>query len=202
MIRFIFFTLFVFFFAKMYKSNQNKSNFLYKLCFIVLIAISIASCSRDHKAEISAIEQLETKLNSNLETLEIDETLISTRAQYIEKVLRYFSNDYNKEIRLELGNDLEKLKILRKLYVKRVLEHANNLKEQEELGIQLATLKSDLENGAMSKEEFKSYFNTEKTDTEVLLNSSLSVKKSLYEVEPEYTRLMKTLEPLLPSTLQ
>lgn len=161
-----------------------------------------ASCGVDHKTEVEAIEKLEVSLEGNLKNLEIDDALFSTRIEYIEGVLRYFSNDYSTETSLELGNNLDKLKTLKKIYAKRLNEHASNLKEQEELGIQLNTLKTDISNGAMSKEEFKSYYTTEKIDTEVLVNSSVAVKKALYEVEPEYSRIIQTLSPLLPGDLR
>ena len=199
---FIFFTLFVFFFARMHKSKPNASKLLYNLSFILFSLMLFASCGVDHKTEVEAIEKLEVSLEGNLKNLEIDDALFSTRIEYIEGVLRYFSNDYSTETSLELGNNLDKLKTLKKIYAKRLNEHASNLKEQEELGIQLNTLKTDISNGAMSKEEFKSYYTTEKIDTEVLLNSSVAVKKALYEVEPEYSRIIQTLSPLLPGDLR
>ena len=199
---FIFFTLFVFFFARMYKSKPNPSKLLYNLSFILFSLMLFASCGVDHKTEVEAIEKLEVSLEGNLKNLEIDDALFSTRIEYIEGVLRYFSNDYSTETSLELGNNLDKLKTLKKIYAKRLNEHASNLKEQGELGIQLNTLKTDISNGAMSKEEFKSYYTTEKIDTEVLLNSSVAVKKALYEVEPEYSRIIQTLSPLLPGDLR
>ena len=199
---FIFFTLFVFFFARMYKSKPNPSKLLYNLSFILFSLMLFASCGVDHKTEVEAIEKLEVSLEGNLKNLEIDDALFSTRIEYIEGVLRYFSNDYSTEISLELGNNLDKLKTLKKIYTKQLNEHASNLKEQGELGTQLTTLKTDISNGAMSKEEFKSYYTTEKIDTEVLLNSSVAVKKALYEVEPEYSRIIQTLSPLLPGDLR
>ena len=199
---FIFFTLFVFFFAKMYKFKPNSSKLLYNLSFILFSLMLFASCGVDHKTEVEAIEKLEVSLEGNLKNLEIDDALFSTRIEYIEGVLRYFSNDYSTETSLELGNNLDKLKTLKKIYAKRLNEHASNLKEQGELGIQLNTLKTDISNGAVSKEEFKSYYTTEKIDTEVLLNSSVAVKKALYEVEPEYSRIIQTLSPLLPGDLR
>ena len=199
---FIFFTLFVFFFARMYKSKPNPSKILYNLSFILFSLMFFASCGVDHKTEVEAIEKLEVSLEGNLKNLEIDDALFSTRIEYIEGVLRYFSNDYSTETSLELGNNLDKLKTLKKIYTKQTNEHASNLKEQGELGTQLTTLKTDISNGAMSKEEFKSYYTTEKIDTEVLLNSSVAVKKALYEVEPEYSRIIETLSPLLPGDLR
>tara|TARA_B110000977_G_scaffold3885_1_gene5349 strand:- start:1325 stop:1954 length:630 start_codon:yes stop_codon:yes gene_type:complete len=199
---FIFFTLFVFFFARMYKFKLNPSKLLYNLSFILFSLMLFASCGVDHKTEVEAIEKLEVSLEGNLKNLEIDDALFSTRIEYIEGVLRYFSNDYSTETSLELGNNLDKLKTLKKIYAKRLNEQASNLKEQGELGIQLNTLKTDISNGAMSKEEFKSYYTTEKIDTEVLLNSSVAVKKALYEVEPEYSRIIQTLSPLLPGDLR
>ena len=186
----------------MYKSKPNTSKLLYNLSIFLFSLVLFTSCGRSHKTEVDAIEKLEVSLEANLQNLEIDDALFSTRIKYIERVLRYFSNDYYAEMSLELGNNLDKLKSLKKIYAKRLNEHASNLKEQGELVTQLTTLKTDISNGAMSKEEFKSYFNTEKIDTEVLLNSSLAVKKSLYEVEPEYSRILETLTPLLPDNLR
>jgi hypothetical protein len=199
---FIFFTLFVFFFARMYKSKPNTSKLLYNLSIFLFSLVLFTSCGGNHKTEMDAIEKLEVRLEENLKNLEIDDALFSARIEYIERVLRYFSNDYNTQMSLELGNNLDKLKSIKKIYAKRLNEHASNLKEQGELGTQLTTLKTDISNGAMSKEEFKSYFNTEKIDTEVLLNSSVAVKKALYEVEPEYSRIIETLTPLLPDNLR
>jgi hypothetical protein len=164
--------------------------------------VLFTSCGGKHRAEVAAVEKLEVSLEGNLKNLEIDDALFSTRIEYIESVLRYFSNDYSTEVSLELGNNLDKLKSLKKIYAKRLNEHAHNLKEQGELGTQLTALKTDISNGAMRKEAFKSYFNTEKIDIEVLLNSSVAVKKALYEVEPEYSRIIETLTPLLPGDLR
>ncbi|MFB1012800.1 MAG: hypothetical protein QMC68_03530, partial [Bacteroidia bacterium] len=72
----------------------------------------------DHKTEVEAIEKLEVSLEGNLKNLEIDDALFSTRIEYIEGVLRYFSNDYSTEISLKLGNNLDKLKTLKKIYTK------------------------------------------------------------------------------------
>jgi len=164
--------------------------------------VLFTSCAGNHKTEIEAIEKLEVSLNDNIKNLTIDDALFSTRIEYIERILRYFSNDYSIEMTMELGINLDKLKSIKKIYAKRLNEHANNLKEQGELGKQITTLKTDISNGAMSKEEFKSYFNTEKIDTDVLLNSSAAVKKGLYEVEPEYSRILEILGPLLPENLR
>ncbi|MFT5055990.1 MAG: hypothetical protein ACI80H_000697 [Pseudoalteromonas distincta] len=186
----------------MYKSKPNTSKLLYNLSIFLFSLVLFTSCGGNHKTEVDAIEKLEVRLEENLKNLEIDDALFSARIEYIERVLRYFSNDYNTQMSLELGNNLDKLKTLKKIYAKRLNEHASNLKEQGELGTQLATLKTDISNGAMSKEEFKSYYTTEKIDTEVLLNSSVAVKKALYEVEPEYSRIIETLSPLLPGDLR
>jgi len=199
---FIFFTLFVFLFARMYKSKPNASKLSYNLFFILFSLVLFTSCGGKHRAEVAAVEKLEVSLEGNLKNLEIDDALFSTRIEYIESVLRYFSNDYSTEVSLELGNNLDKLKSLKKIYAKRLNEHAHNLKEQGELDTQLTALKTDISNGAMRKEAFKSYFNTEKIDIEVLLNSSVAVKKALYEVEPEYSRIIETLTPLLPGDLR
>jgi hypothetical protein len=45
----------------------------------------------------------------------------------------------------------------------------------------------------MRKEDFKKYFAQEKKDTYELISRSLKIKKSLYEIEPEYIKLEKNL---------
>ena len=67
---------------------------------------------------------------------------------------------------------------------------------------QLSALKQDLKAGKLSKQEFKNYFATEKLDVEKLLTSSRLVNKTLYEVEPDYIRITKYLQPFLAKIKQ
>ena len=56
--------------------------------------------------------------------------------------------------------------------------------------------------GIILEKEFKNYFATEKLDVEKLLTSSRLVNKTLYEVEPDYIRITKYLQPFLAKIKQ
>ena len=66
-------------------------------------------------------------------------------------------------------------------------------KEQKDLTSQMKNLLSDVKSNRLSKNEFKQYFAQEKKDIFELVIRSEKIKKSLYEIEPEYIKLEKTL---------
>ena len=67
------------------------------------------------------------------------------------------------------------------------------MKEQNELKKQLDNLMLDIQNKTISTEEFKQYIKKERTDIDELISRSKDIKKSFYEIEPEYNKLSKTL---------
>lgn len=163
----------------------------------MLLSISIYSCSNKYEQELLHIEALTEKLETSKGNFDLDIPLFESRISYIKSTLRFFRNDYKDTISLELGNNLSRYKAISKIYLKKTGEFRSNEKDQNELELQLSNLKADLLNGKLTKDEFKNYYQTEKADIEKLINSSLSVKKNLYEVEPEYSRITKALNPLM-----
>jgi hypothetical protein len=111
-------------------------------------------------------------------------------------MLRAFKNHYNKEMTEEMGNQLSKFHVIRKIYTKKIGDHGFQVKEQKEIYKQLADLRTDVENGARSKEEFKEYYKTESDAITKLTIKSSEINKALYELEPEYTRIYTTLKPI------
>ena len=69
--------------------------------------------------------------------------------------------------------------------------------EQKELEDQLKALRTDVKKGRMSKNEFKNHFSIEKMDVEALISESELAKKTLYELEPEYSRLVQEISTQL-----
>jgi hypothetical protein len=165
---------------------------IYTLGFALVF--TLAGCSGGFTEEIKYVETIQTSLENNEANFDIDISLFKGRISYIQETLRTFTNDFEGEMPLELGNQLSKLKGIKKIYSKRVGEYETNLKEQEELKKQLSNLTIDLKNSSISKEEFKTFISTEQADIDRLLSSSIEIKKAFYEIESEYTRISGTIE--------
>lgn len=161
------------------------------LSFIGLLTLSNCSSLNDEK--LKAIYELQDTLESNQENITIDISLFKYRIEVIEHTLRDYSNDYTGTINQDLGLKLSRFKVLKKIYSKQIGEYDFCSKEQKELTKQLTNLLSDVESNKMRKEDFKKYFAQEKKDTYELISRSLKIKKSLYEIEPEYIKLEKNL---------
>jgi septal ring factor EnvC (AmiA/AmiB activator) len=162
-----------------------------------VLAWGMTSCSFTHREELKHIEQLEEKLLANHSNLAIDEKLFQDRAVYIDSVLMAFKNNYKDTISLELGNQLSRFKSIRKNYTHQVKQFMKHTTEQKELEDQLKALRTDVKKGRMSKNEFKNHFSIEKMDVEALISESELAKKTLYELEPEYSRLVQEISTQL-----
>ena len=163
------------------------------IAFAMIVAV--VACSSSHSEEIKLTESLMKKLEQNESTLSLDIVLFTQRTEHIERVLASFKNTYTDTIGKELGDNLSRLNVLRKIYERNTGSYYENIKNQEELKKQLNNLKTDLKNGEISKKEFKAYYKTESEDIEELIIKSKELNKSYYELEPEYTRITEYLEP-------
>lgn len=172
-----------------------KNSILWSMLAFTLLMTN-TSCNK-YEEELHHLNDLQETLQANKDNFDLDIPLFDTRIEFIEKTLRTFANDYTDTMSLELGNKLSRYKAIKKIYSKSVKEYNRNELEQSELEKQLANLKTDLKNGKFSKDEFKGYYNTEKTDVQALVASTNSVKKTLYEVEPDYKRITEELLPIL-----
>jgi hypothetical protein len=177
----------------MFKCKMKSLIKYYPAVFIVLL-LSIASCTSE--PELAKIAELESLLEQNEPNLKVDDLLFNARLAEMDEILRAFKNYYNKTMTEELGNELSKFDVIRKIYMKKLADYGIQQKEQKELTTQIASLKIDVQNGTLSKDAFKEYFRQESDDISKLTITSIEIKKTLYEIEPEYARLYKSLKPI------
>lgn len=161
----------------------------------LLISMSV-SCTQSASKEKELITQLQEKLDSNQVNLHLDADLFRARAEHIDQTLRTFGNHYKSTMSKELGDNLSKYKNFKKIYLRNAATHSKSMKEQVELVSQLEKLMTDLKDGKLTKDEFKIYYRTEKTDVDILLLKSKDLGMQLYEIEPEYTRITNYLNPI------
>ena len=174
-----------------FKSYLYNSKALIILSFIGLLTLSYCSSYNNQKLEV--INKLQDTLRLNQENLAIDIAIFKYRIEEIEKTLRNYHNEYKDTINQDLGLKLSRYKVLKKIYNKQVGEYDFCTQEQKELIQQLENLYIDVKAKRLDKEAFKSYFAQEKYDTHELIKRSKGIKKSLYEIEPEYIKLEKEL---------
>ncbi len=172
-------------------------SYLYKSKSILILSIfgllTLSNCRLFNNEKIKAIQELQDTLILNQENLSIDITLFKYRIEAIEQTIRNYRINYKGTINQDLGLQLSRFKVLKKIYSKQIGEYNFCSKEQKELTTQMRNLLSDVESNSLSKNEFKQYFAQEKKDIHELVTRSERIKKSLYEIEPEYIKLEKTL---------
>lgn len=161
------------------------------------LLITLYGCSSKFSEEIKVTKELAKQLEQNDDNKNIDIKSIKDRAAEVDLLILTFKTQYTDTVSKELGDNLTKLKVLKKIYTRNVGRYAENKKNQIELKEQLTNLLTDLENNKITKEEFKAYFKTEKDDVTQHIEQCNDVSRTLYEVEPEYTRLMEYLQPFI-----
>ena len=178
----------------MFKCKMNSLIKYYAFLPLVLL-LSFASCN-NHSEELEKIVELESLLAENEENLKVDDMLFNARIAEMEEMLRAFKHHYKDTMTEELGNQLSKFHVLRKIYTKKLADYGVQQKEQAALMNQVVNLKNDVTSGALSKEEVKQYLRQESDDIAKLTIKSKEIKKTLYEIEPEYIRLYDALKPV------
>jgi outer membrane murein-binding lipoprotein Lpp len=169
-----------------------------KLMNIILVAgIFLTGCSQE--IEMEKIGELNRDLAKAEENLNFDSELFINRKAIIESNLQTIQNLYTDTLTLELTNQLERYKVIKKIYSKKLGKYGELSKELEELKTQTANLETDLKNRKFSKEQFKTHLRTERNDIDKLLLESEGLKKSFYELEPDYQRIAKIVDALLAS---
>ena len=173
-----------------FRSYLQNSKSLIILSFLGLLTLS--NCSSLNNEKLKAVQELQDTLISNQDNLSIDIPLFKYRIEAIEQTLLNYRNNYKGTINQDLGLQLSRFKVLKKIYTKQMGKYDFCSKEQKELTTQLINLLSDVKSNKLSKDEFKQYFAQEKKDIHKLITKSSKIKKSLYEIEPEYIKLEKT----------
>jgi hypothetical protein len=167
------------------------------MLIVSALFISLLGCSK-YKEELAHLDKLQEELEANKQEFNIDIHLFEERVKYMDSVLLIFNNFYSDSVSLELGNDLSRYKGIKKIYKMNIGLFNDNVAEQAELEKQLVNLHTDLEGGKLSDDAFKSYFSNEKLDVLKLTTASKAVKKTLYELESEYTRLNENVMTEIP----
>ena len=163
---------------------------LFSLILITILSVTVG-CSGGNKEELKRLTELENKLIANRENLNIDIETFDVRLKQMEKDLNYFRYNGADTVSVEFNNQLSKFNVIRKIYAKYTAMHGASLKAQAELETQLINLRLDLEEGNISKDEFKNYFRQEEIDINELLANSEELNKALYQVEPDFRRIAK-----------
>lgn len=160
----------------------------------------MTACS--HSVEMEKIEELRQQLVLVDEAMNLDLQLFEERKKRIEKNLLTIRQLYNEDVTPEFASQMERYKALKKIYAKNINIYHQADKDRKALSKQLTDMQQDLRNFKMSKEEFKKYFRVEKQAVADVLEKSSVLNKQFYEVEPEYIRLEKVVEPLIAQLLE
>lgn len=170
--------------------NISKSVVLTALCWLLVFS----QCTTYDREAIKAIKTLEVKLEDNSKNLRLDIDLITNRIENIERTLKRYKNRYKETFTERLGTQLSQFKIHKKIYTKQIAEYEFCVREQVALKEQLDNLRKDVISNKLNHEQFKAYFKVEKEDVQHLINRSKNIKKTLYEIEPDYLKLNKALD--------
>ncbi|MEY2923481.1 MAG: hypothetical protein RLZZ337_21 [Bacteroidota bacterium] len=156
---------------------------------IFVIIASLFACSSGNPTFISNVEQLQDSLSANGKNLSFDITPFQQRIEEMSTNYTRLKQEIKNTLTLEEGNTFDKYKSIMKTYKRNVSTYNDCLKEQKELEVQVSNLLSDVKNGKLSDDEFRTYFNQEKSDISLLIQRTNEIKKSIYEVEPEFRRV-------------
>ena len=150
-------------------------------------------CRGDISRELIMLDSLDAFLLETSENLNIDKETIAARKKEINKHYTIIKKFYTDTISEDFGNKMQKYKGIMKVYNLFLKEYDHMHNEHTQLSSQVSKLRKSVENGKVSKKEFRVYYDTEKDDIEINLELSKRIGKTVLEVEPEYQRLSKEI---------
>lgn len=168
---------------------MNFLKALILLINILIISIITSSCGPTHKVETQKLDSLEMQLAQSEDNLNIEIELIQNRITEIALNRKYVMQNRKDTFTYELGVNLDRYKALMRIYQDNVDSYLHFNNELPALRKQVETLRNSLKRNEFSKEEFKKYYYQEAADIQALFEGSEKIKRSLYEMEPEYIRL-------------
>jgi hypothetical protein len=145
--------------------------------------------------EKELIDSLHLTLNECENLLDIDYQLLTVRLEKIHEITSFFKNEYKEEISLEIGNKLDKLRTIRKIYSNAVSKGPESQGELLALRNQLKDLEKSLR--GITKNQFREYYNNEKVYIFELYDVSSDINQNVYGAEGEYYRLESFFEKYL-----
>lgn len=159
------------------------------------ISIYSVSCNFSKKTELALLDSLDEKISESESLLDIDFALFTRRVNHIRDIQNYFKTKFEDSMSLALGNNLDKLKAIEKVYIYTTQKGPEALIEVQQLKKQVSDLRNSVRK--LGKEKFKEYYTIEKTDIDALLQIATEVNLNIYRMEGDYVRLENYFEPYL-----
>jgi vacuolar-type H+-ATPase catalytic subunit A/Vma1 len=166
------------------------------LLFLSLIWL-ISGCSESHQVELSKIQQLEDRLDSCQQFINLDAEKLTERADLIDLDLQILKKYLKDTVTQEFGNKMDRYKQIRKIYRTYVTKQGWMRKEYSELKKQLNDLRTSVQKEEINHEQFTTYFETEKQDVSTLFEESKLRSRMVHSVEPEFIRITNLVEPII-----
>lgn len=161
------------------------------LCVItIILTLGLSSgCNSIDDAYITRLDTLDQKLNLTYKYLSIDFATIQNREIRISRELHHVSKYYDQTYTEELGNNLTKYKGIKKVYSNFLNQYPKRFDELKSLEKQVANLRISVNDGDLSKTQFKEYYQTELNDINSNLQFSEKLNRSIHALEPDYQRI-------------
>lgn len=171
-------------------TKSNKGILLGLTLITIVLTFSFQTgCNTVDEAYLSRLYTLDQTIALTEKHLSIDFSTISNRTESIERELLYMNKYYDQTYTESLGNNLTKYKGIKKTYVHFLKTYPTLFNEMKSLQKQAIDLRSSVKKGAISKDQFKAYYQSEMTDA---INNNEFAKKlslSIHGLEPEYQRI-------------
>jgi hypothetical protein len=175
--------------------KKNTYSIIISSILFFTFSVSHSSCNSSKKTELALLETLDQKIEESESLLDIDYTLFARRINHIRDIQNQFKTKFEDSMSLELGNNLDKLKAIEKVYNSTAQKGPEAQIEAQQLKKQISDFRNSVRK--ISKKKFKEYYSIEKIDVEVLLATATEVNLNLYRMEGDYVRLENYFESYL-----
>jgi hypothetical protein len=164
----------------------------------IILTLSVSNgCNSIDTAYLTRLDTLDQKLNLTYKYLSIDFVTMQNRELRIARELQHVSKYYDQTYTEELGNNLTKYKGIKKVYSNFLNQYPKRFDELKSLEKQVANLRISVNDGDLSKDQFKEYYQTELNDINFNLQFSEKLNRSIHSLEPDYQRISAEVFSLL-----
>ena len=173
-----------------------KKNLNYFLILIINLLL-LSACKEKHPRELKMLDELDAILDSTEMALNYDLITLNNRTSRIHFHINHFKRFNKDTFTLETGNKLQKYKEISKIYKQFINNFEDVFNAMKQLEHQSKTLRNSVEDGKLSKEEFKKFYKEEEGKALKNLGKARRISKSVPEVEPVYQRLNNEMDAML-----
>lgn len=171
-------------------TNAKKLLALIPTITLFLIYGSLyTGCNSVDEAYLTRVDSLDMMLEANEKYLLIDFKTISQRKDLIFTHMSLIERYYDHEMSEEFGNSMARYKGIYKQYNNFVKNYPTYSDELASLKHQAATLRESVQKKELTKDEFKQYYQKEKTDIQNNLAASQVLSENIHGLEPDYQRI-------------